>query len=454
MKNVVKTIINHPPNHHFYRWYGCKKFKKTRRRAHASSKAACPTQAPNTPWGYIALRPTAGVRYPGNSVGQMQPQKPWSRFKRERKIRGVKEWCRNKSHAQERRELSGLQPWGGRPAWRCTRSALARHSSEDSSGVLPLQSHGKALKQAVVLDAGRLIAPSRHSRGNGFEGLQGNRAPAPATSFSDNGQELQAFRPAAGQCVLVWALFDFVLSHSMLAVGGCLGQGPHRMPEVTARSKQPPIANPHISGAPPRASTTTIFRSTSVFWAGWEKTSFFDFGVEPSCLRSGSDQRPQAMVALCAVATTRANPGMVAVAVRHSVAHRAGASPKATWSRSRKRTIILKSGPATCNPRAGDGGACNHAPAPGCCSSWKCARKASRPGPAAVKREIRTLHCFNHIIPGMSPYKPNYTNGNTNSNGNLPLNVTSYYSNEYPSTFGYTSYNVRPPSYKLVYKTQ
>jgi hypothetical protein len=115
--------------------YGCKKFKKTRRRAHASSKAACPTQAPNTPWGYIALRPTAGVRYPGNSVGQMQPQKPWSRFKRERKIRGVKEWCRNKSHAQERRELSGLQPWGGRPAWRCTRSALARHSSEDSPGV-------------------------------------------------------------------------------------------------------------------------------------------------------------------------------------------------------------------------------------------------------------------------------------------------------------------------------
>ena len=43
-----------------------------------------------------------------------------------------------------------------------------------------------------------------------------------------------------------------------------------------------------------------------------------------ACLRSGSDQRPQAMVALCAVATTRANPGMVAVAVRHSVAHRAG----------------------------------------------------------------------------------------------------------------------------------
>jgi hypothetical protein len=35
---------------------------------------------------------------------------------KERKIRGVKEWCRYKSHAQQRRELSCLSPWGGRPA--------------------------------------------------------------------------------------------------------------------------------------------------------------------------------------------------------------------------------------------------------------------------------------------------------------------------------------------------
>ena len=272
-----------------------KERRKARPHAHASSKAACPTQARNTPWGNIAMRPTAGVRYPASSVGQMEPQKPWTKFKRERKICGVKKWCRYKSHAQQRRGLSCLWPWEGRPAWRWTSSALARHSAENSPGVLPLQSYGKALKQAVVLNAGRLIAPSRHSRGDGFEGLQGNRAPAPATSFSDKGQELQAFRPAAGQCVLVWALFDFVLNHSMLAVGGCLGQRPQTHAwghgEVQgSKAKQPPIANPHISGASPRASTTTIFRSTSVFWAGWEKTRFFDFEVEP-CDRAATSVR-------------------------------------------------------------------------------------------------------------------------------------------------------------------
>ena len=238
-----------------------------------------------------------------------------SRRSREPNSKGKGKSVGAKSGAVTKATLSNVVNWvafghGEFDRRRWTSSALARHSSENSPGVLPLQSHGKALKQAVVLNAGRLIAPSRHSRGNGFESLQGHRAPAPATSFSDNGQELQAFRPAAGQSVLVWALFDFVLNHSMLAVGDCLGQGPQPHAwghvEVQGRAKQPPIANPHISGAPPRASTTIIFRSTSVFWVGWEKTRFFDFGVELSRLRSGSDQRPQAMVALCAVATTRA----------------------------------------------------------------------------------------------------------------------------------------------------
>ena len=41
-------------------------------------------------WGYIALRPTAGVRHPANSVGQMQPQKPWSRLKGKGKSVGSK----------------------------------------------------------------------------------------------------------------------------------------------------------------------------------------------------------------------------------------------------------------------------------------------------------------------------------------------------------------------------
>ena len=163
------------------------------------------------------------------------------------------------------------------------------------------------------------------------------------------------------------------------------------MPEVTAGPRQQVQAAPncqstHQRGAFPGQHDHHLQEHFRLLGKG-EKDQVFDVGVEPSCLQSGSQEHPQAVVALCAVATTRGNPGMVAVTVRHSVAHRARGVTQSHLEPQPQADHNLAERPSGMQSKAGDGGECNHASAPGCCCSWKCARKASRLGPAAVKRE-------------------------------------------------------------------
>ena len=56
----------------------------------------------------------SGTQQVQSGKGSRRSREPNSKGKR--KIRVVKKWCRYKSHAQQRSELSCLWPWGGRPA--------------------------------------------------------------------------------------------------------------------------------------------------------------------------------------------------------------------------------------------------------------------------------------------------------------------------------------------------
>ena len=179
------------------------------------------------------------------------------------------------------------------------------------------------------------------------------------TSFSDNEHFLTSYSTTAC-CPLaaVWA------------------SDPSRIPEVTARSRAAGPRSPQLPiqtsagrlPGPPRPPSSGAPPSSD---RGGRRPSFSISVWNPAaCARAATNVRKL----WCRFVRSPPHGHTLAWSPKLSAtpSHIAqGTSPKASGSRSRNRTIVLKSGPATCSPKAGDGGACSHAPAPGCCSSWK-----------------------------------------------------------------------------------